>query len=105
MDEGGEGMRLIDADALQERAICGGSETHGFIPIKRLWEAPTVDPEPIKGKWMKGKDFPSHPHIPFSDYDEYCSVCEHIAYWSNIGGRQLFDYCPYCGADMRELKE
>ena len=30
-----------------------------------------------------------------------CSVCGEEAYWDTDYGQQLFDYCPYCGAEMR----
>ena len=36
---------------------------------------------------------------------KFCSICGNEAYWDTDYGQQLFDYCPYCGADMRETKK
>ena len=45
--------------------------------------------QPVKrGEWT-GDDIKS------------CSICGNEAYWDTDYGQQLFDYCPYCGADMR----
>ena len=33
---------------------------------------------------------------------KYCSACWNEAYWDTDYGQQLFDYCPYCGADMQK---
>lgn len=53
---------------------------------------PTADIQPVKrGHWEKPKSVII-----------YCSVCGNEAYWDTDYGQQLFDYCPYCGADMRE---
>ena len=43
-----------------------------------------------RGQWIKGD-------MSFI----YCSECHKEAYWDTDYGQQLFDYCPYCGADMR----
>jgi len=32
----------------------------------------------------------------------YCSYCQHEAYADNSEGYVRFDWCPYCGADMRD---
>ena len=57
-------------------------------------ETPTVEPK--KGKWTKLND--EHGTI-------ICSVCEEDAfweeYWDGITWYE-FDFCPHCGADMRE---
>ena len=46
--------------------------------------------QPVKrGRWLHFHD----------DGIIFCSECEREAYWDS-DGQQLFDYCPYCGADM-----
>ena len=51
---------------------------------------PTADVQPVKrGKWLHFHD----------DGIIFCSECEREAYWDS-DGQQLFDYCPYCGAQM-----
>lgn len=31
----------------------------------------------------------------------YCPFCGNEAYWDTDYGQQEFDFCPYCGEDMR----
>lgn len=45
-----------------------------------------------KGKWIDGNG---------KDKFIHCSVCKKEAYWDSDYGQQEFDFCPYCGADMR----
>ena len=47
------------------------------------------------GMWVEAKPF----------IGKHCSACGYEAYWDSDYGQQLFDYCPYCGADMRERGE
>ena len=42
-----------------------------------------------RGRWLHFHD----------DGIIFCSECGREAYWDS-DGQQLFDYCPYCGADM-----
>lgn len=50
--------------------------------------------QPVKrGRWEKDEKRNS--------FEKFCSICKHEAYWDTDYGQQLFDYCPYCGADMR----
>ena len=55
-------------------------------------DAPSVEAVPVvHGEWIA---------------DErgiyFCSVCDSEGYWDSECGQQLFDHCPYCGADMRK---
>lgn len=93
-------MRLIDADALKEEilswAVCIGKphllsrdDTMCMIDT-----APTVDAvEVVHGRWIwtiTGEE----------DYEQYyrCSKCNDHMYSKD-------NYCPNCGADMRERKD
>lgn len=80
-------MRLIDADALIEKAY---SETEGMdksykdLGIVLEWlvdKMPTIKPERKKGKW-----------IDLGVYE--CSVCHERSCCAG-------NYCPDCGTDMR----
>lgn len=81
-------MRLIDADALQERAICGGNPDGGFIPIKRLLEAPTIEPPVVRCsacKWhdrIKGQDHGYCLHRGVTPIDGFCYKGE-IGKWED----------------------
>ena len=60
-----------------------------------------------KGKWTVGADMPPMRYRngkpkKFWQSLRYCSVCGHEAFDDSDWGEQLFDWCPYCGADMRE---
>lgn len=105
-------MRPIDADALMQTlgitdmdcAKCkwysrayrqckrGGDFEDACTAIE---DAPTVEPQRMRGKWIwKGEEGDSR----FS-----CSVCkcrEHVPTCNGIP--DIWDYCPNCGADMRE---
>lgn len=79
-------MRLIDADALAERAM---EDFFGakIIPLGCLYTAPTVDAVPVvHGKWC------------FVDKNKVqCSVCLRIR---NGKTQRMWEYCPNCGARM-----
>ena len=91
-------MRMINADALEndirkwikikdlnyEYGKAVGLE----IALKCVAEAPTIEPEPKKGKWIDKSN-------GIEGAWNYCSVCGEQAI-------DLYDFCPNCGADMRE---
>lgn len=95
-------MRTIDANRLlEERRI------HTYyhlpngdiaIPLIDIKNAPTIEPERKKGKWIyldKDKRF-FHPHIV------KCSVCNNsLDMYGVNAGRGDANFCPNCGADMR----
>lgn len=52
-----------------------------------------ADVQPVRrGRWIHFND----------DGIIFCSECKHEAYWDTDYGQQLFDYCPYCGARMKQ---
>ena len=54
-------------------------------------DCPLPDVQPVKhGHWKKD-----------ADGIIFCSECNKEAYWDTDYEQQLFDFCPYCGADMR----
>lgn len=99
-------MRLIDADALLKKCIEGdGSDkfTEGYnFAVQEISAyialAPTIGAEPVRqGKWIYG--------MLDNCNQYYCSECGNYAYWDTDYGQQLFDFCPRCGAKMREGKQ
>ena len=85
-------MRPIDADALLERAIPMGWSTPLWVSDIAIQDAPTIEPEQKKGKW-----------IPVRLGDCKCSLCGET--YGIVGGLLgSYNYCPNCGADMREEK-
>lgn len=82
-------MKLIDADALKLDIAC----VYGSNPKYLNWlnNAPTVDAVPVRhGKWKA---------YPITGDSLQCSVCGVL----RIG--EPSNYCPNCGADMREVDE
>ena len=94
-------MRLIDADALMAELaeFVRPSNNSDFAPVPTwndavslLGSAPTIERK--KGKWKKHRE-------SFCSWS--CSVCKEIVVaMPEQTGYPLYDYCPNCGADMRE---
>lgn len=106
-------MRLIDADALYERACeleaqaleYVGKIIHDDEKIEewRKWsailnertafkhdvyDAPIIEPERKKGQWSNYKD------------EHCCSICKCVVISDCWDDEIRYDYCPYCGAEM-----
>lgn len=98
--------RLIDADALldgyknmgydpaeyQEESYmegwCKGFNAAVDHCMHHVIHAPAIEPERKKGKWIDKSG-------GIEGAWNYCSVCGEQAI-------DLYDFCPNCGADMRE---
>ena len=91
-------MRLIDADAIPYTMLYKENWLKGTgVEKPGVWKdtidaMPTIEPERKKGKWME------------SDTDGFvCSVCRNgYRCQPTLMGKPMFEYCPVCGADMRE---
>ena len=86
-------MRLIDADALKEKAtLRHGYDFQGvFVKVQDIDKAPTIEAAPVvHGRWI---------HVPSSDMmtgKAYkCSECGKMRY-----GSYMPNYCQCCGARM-----
>lgn len=109
-NEGENGMRLIDADALVAKmnlAIAMLKRTMKNFDIEDdpecqmelkayrdirdgIKDEPTIEPQRKTGKWME------------SDTDGFvCSVCRNgYRCQPTLMGKPMFEYCPVCGAKM-----
>ena len=104
-------MRLIDADALIERMYHDAFETDTdmqkwdsgcWIRYKMfenaIDDAPTIDAvEMVHGEWIES-------NLIKDGRIFLCSNCN-MAWVSKKRTMDGMNYCPYCGADMRERKE
>lgn len=86
-------MRLIDADKLRHEIHCAYSDDLEIL--EHIDAQPTVQPQRIPGKWMP--EF--NGRFTGGAYWVSCSRCKRIVPDVRNGG---WDFCPSCGADMRE---
>ena len=85
-------MRLIDADALIEEALTEGA--YGYVDVKQIADAPTVDASPVRhGRWKCNKPCPVCGEDRFKGLD------------ADIWADWEPPYCPNCGAKMDEVSE
>lgn len=90
--------RYIDADEFVKRVIQYPRQSTKTIGLA-LADTPTADAQEVKhGKWINAKPMSGR-------VGKVCSACGNEAYWDSDYGQQLFDWCPYCGADMRKETE
>ena len=90
-------MRLIDADALVEKAYWHGehpsvddlfAEGVDAVDVSDIDNAPTIEAEPVRhGYWMCGD---------YYDVGDVCSECD----WDSGMVNPTLRYCPNCGAKM-----
>lgn len=97
-------------DALGEKQLAwiageyeAGLQNKWESDVEALKELPSVQPERKRGKWIAVTE-------DGDVYKRICSCCGREAFFQNDdpdelydGGRyELSDFCPHCGADMRE---
>lgn len=100
--------RLIDADAL----IAEYDRVHVGAPDgarKLMVDAPTIEPERKKGKWeqvnivyLKETDEDIKESMAIASM--FCPVCKryHTEVYMYGNPTSYTNFCPSCGADMRE---
>lgn len=93
------GLSVGETEALKAKGLKALYKIQGAKEILNsvdndLCFIPAAGVQPVKrGRWEKDEKRNS--------FEKFCSICKHEAYWDTDYGQQLFDYCPYCGADMR----
>lgn len=84
---------LISRSALKkafEDTVCIEPMPYAFVK-QIIDNAPTVKKKDQRGEWMvKGQDI-------------YCSVCNQESAFNEFGASKFSNFCPNCGADMREV--
>ena len=90
LGEKGKTMRLIDADALIEKWLFRGEDGKPYRD--EIDNAPTIEPK--QGEWKE----PKNPYDLDGQYYCFCSLCYSDAH-------EQTDFCPNCGADMRERND
>ena len=79
-------MRLIDADTLEEKGV-EFTDTNVYVPIEAVWDAPTVEAEPvIHAKWL------------VIDSVESVAICSHCGRTDVMASGAT--HCRFCGAKM-----
>ena len=84
-------MRLIDADALKEKKVYSVERHETVVPVAEIDWMPTVDAEPVRrGRWERQELAPTS-YL-------FCSECGFPK------KRGTWNFCPNCGADLREVE-
>ena len=72
--------------------ICKLTECGGWCRVFSLYSVPTVDAKPVRhGRWIMLEPYGAH-----HTHRRKCSEC------GEIKAKELTNFCPNCGADMRE---
>lgn len=95
--------RPIDADRLKVVLEKNYGHTGGASVLAQLIdEQPTIQPERKKGKWKRHNTYRGDDTSGYVDPDWRCSECGKRANINECFMYDLTDFCPNCGADMRE---
>lgn len=78
---------LCGEDKKYNGVMCGACNLDSFI--REYDDLPSAEPERKKGKWSNYKD------------EHSCSVCQSVVISDCWNDEIRYDYCPYCGSDMR----
>ena len=100
-------MRLIDADALIERCERIASIDYNKFASTLSWahayetfiieleDAPTIEAEPVRhGEWVR-----THAFHSIDEHKHICSCCGFQMYMTKRV-KEMYKYCPKCGAKM-----
>ena len=91
----------VSREAAIEQAIDYGSKTF-LIPVNSVKALPSVTPQPKRGKWintgmwLEGRKYGKEHGEMIDAYS--CEYCGYSQYHKT-------NFCPHCGADMREVKD
>lgn len=97
-------MRLCDKDALMDDATVTYISGNGYIALWRIDEFPEIDPDSLrpKGRWVGEADGYFDGELVYDVW--YCSECNHCIDDGTDDPKLLPNFCPNCGADMRDEK-
>lgn len=101
--------RYIDYDAIDYRNDKLHDKSEEFLNgviymAQRIEEAPSIDIEPKRGKWEEKETFRNGDDEPIIEewQSAMCSVCHKYHTTPYIYSFNDYNFCPNCGADMRE---
>jgi len=77
-------------------------EHRAYDEIEEIKGLPSAQPERKKGKWIKNPEYIGDDISGFIDNHFSCSECKKEAEINSWGFYILSDFCPHCGADMKE---
>lgn len=86
-------MRMIDADALIRKFKTASPMAIDGRARQMVEEMPTIE-EQKTGKWIK--------EYWNGEHTRKCSACNITQTVTTYKGKVNFNFCPYCGADMRD---
>lgn len=85
-------MRAINEDDVI-KMLSDGWRYGKYPSASTVRSLPTIEPKRSKGKWEKQRE---------TNCSWSCSVCKEIVVaMPERMAYPLYDYCPYCGADMQ----
>ena len=93
---------LISRQALCEYAL---NQKDKNITANDIMRFPSAQPERERGRWIYGED-----NLGTGRDGWFCSECGHFELWDYSADMKsaelnLPNYCPNCGADMREVDD
>ena len=102
-DDPNKGLIPLMTPALQDRYVAYVKYDDMVNCVKSM---PLVTPQPRKGHWENGKElgreYQGKTLVDITYEDWHCSNCHCVIEQSS---KPKWNYCPNCGADMREVKE
>lgn len=81
---------------------CKGRTLERCPDLQWVFDLPSVQPQPKRGHWIDQAD-------SIGEYASGCYECDecHEVFWIESGTPQdnEYNFCPHCGADMREVNQ
>ena len=87
-------MKYIEAEALKKE-IAKAPVWTALTITEKINNAPSIDIEPKRGEWIEFD-------TKWGRSLYYCTNCMETSEVPTAFGKPLYNFCPNCGADMRE---
>lgn len=86
----------------REAALCITEETGALETQSRIKSLPAADVKPVvRGKWEEREVFTAKGNVDMLQ-SAFCPVCKRYHTTPYSYYFTVYNYCPNCGADMRE---
>lgn len=98
--------KYIDAEALKKE-IAKAPVWTALTITEKIENAPSIDIVPNRGEWEEKETFSVADDDPIIErwQSARCSMCERYHTTPYMYYFNDYNFCPNCGADMRERKE